>query len=221
MYFSRVKLKPDADLGRAAWCDEAYNVHRLVWTFFKEGRMDGERDFIFRADLGRDPSILCVSAREPEDASRNWIVETKPYEPKLRADMRLAFSLRANPVVTRPDADGRSRRHDVVMDAKWKSRGTEGKSFSYPEAVQVACSAWLARRQEKLGAEIDESSLRCDGYRVLRIARGKGRGVMTLGTVDIQGTLQVRDPDLVRRVLFRGLGHGKGFGCGLLMVRRA
>jgi len=163
---------------------------------------------------------MCVSAREPVDSSHNWLVETKPYDPKLRAGMRLAFSLRANPVVSRPGRDGRSRRHDVVMDAKLRSRAQDGEPFSYPEAVQDACSSWLTRRQDTMGVELVGESLKCDGYRVLRIRRGKGRGVMTLGTADIEGVLKVLDPDRLRDVLFSGLGHGKGFGCGLLMVRR-
>jgi CRISPR system Cascade subunit CasE len=221
MYFSRITLRPDAEPDSVVWCDETYAVHRLVWTLFNSGASVVERDFVFRAELGRVPRILCVSAREPVDPTGIWIVETKSYDPRLRAGMRLAFSLRANPVVSRPGKDGRSRRHDVVMDAKRQSRETGGDPFSYPEAVQSACSAWLMRRRDRMGAEIDEKSLRCDGYRVLRIRRGKGQGVMTLGTAEIQGHLTVRDPDALREVLFSGLGHGKGFGCGLLMVRRA
>ena len=217
MYFSRLSMKGSAEPPAFPLGNGDYSTHRLVWTFFG----DGNRDFVYRAEMGSRPEILCVSCRKPVDETGAWTVEAKPYDPRLPAGTCLRFSTRVNPVVARADAVGRSRRHDVVMDVKKRCRERSEATFSHSEAVQQACAEWLLRREQRLGIQIEEPSLRCDGYRVLRIRRPRGSSVMTLGTVDIAGVLTVVDAERFRDVLFHGLGHGKGFGCGLVMVKRA
>lgn len=46
-----------------------------------------------------------------------------------------------------------------------------------------------------------------------------GRDI-SLSTVEFSGALTVTEPDAFNRALLRGIGHAKGFGCGLLLVRR-
>lgn len=61
----------------------------------------------------------------------------------------------------------------------------------------------------------DEATMRAEGYEQ---HRGKG-GALRLSSVDISGRLRVSDPAALQRALFGGIGHGKAFGCGLLLVR--
>jgi CRISPR system Cascade subunit CasE len=63
--------------------------------------------------------------------------------------------------------------------------------------------------------------LRVDAYRQHRLARGADEQGITLSTVDLSGTLQVIDAARFEQALLGGIGHGKAFGCGLLLVRRA
>jgi CRISPR system Cascade subunit CasE len=85
-----------------------------------------------------------------------------------------------------------------------------------PDLVQRSCTAWLLARCERLGITADNpESVRAEGY---ELHRGKG-GTLRLSTVDFSGRLRVLDPVALRRALFAGVGHGKAFGCGLLLLR--
>ena len=48
--------------------------------------------------------------------------------------------------------------------------------------------------------------------------RGRKGNRITLATVQYDGVLTVTDADLLRHALTSGIGHGKGFGCGLLTL---
>jgi len=218
---SRLTLSPFArvrDLERVARMD-AYAEHRLLWGFFPGG--DSQRRFLFRrVEARRRPAFLVVSREEPVSPSPAWIVETKPYEPRLEPGQRLAFSLRANPVVSRRSEDGRQQRHDVVMDAKTSLRREHpGEPAPMGELIQTAGSAWLAARAERFGFSLEHWAVRCDGYRQHRIVR---RGsVVYFSSLDFEGILEVTDSARFSRTLYEGIGPEKAFGCGLLLVRRA
>jgi len=48
----------------------------------------------------------------------------------------------------------------------------------------------------------------------------KKQGRITFSTLDFSGILGVTDPGQFRNTLFNGIGPAKGFGCGLMMVKR-
>ncbi|NOZ94402.1 MAG: type I-E CRISPR-associated protein Cas6/Cse3/CasE [Acidobacteria bacterium] len=218
---SRITLSPLAglrDLAAVAGAD-AYGDHKLIWSFFSPE--NSERSFLFRRiERAGRPSFLVVSPVEPASPSPAWIVETKPYEPGFAVGQRLAFSLRANPVVRRRRQDGRQRRDDVVMDAKRRFK-EEHPDEAVPMAhiIQEAGAAWLRSRAHGLGFAVDSRMVRCDGYRQHRLTR-RGSPVR-FSTVDMEGLLAVTDPERFVETLFTGVGPSKAFGCGLLLVRRA
>ena len=220
MYMSRITLSPGVgigDLGRIA-AGDAYADHRLLWSSFPEE--NPKRQFLFRRMEHRGrPSFLVVAPLPPAAPSSAWIVESKPYEPGLRAGDRLAFSLRANPVVRRRTESGRQVRHDVVMDAKRRFR--EQHPDSAPpmvELIDAAGSEWLEVRADGLGFALEPGHLRSDGYRQHRIVR-RGRSI-AFSSVDFDGILRVTDAGRFAGALFRGVGPSKAFGCGLLLVKR-
>ena len=219
MFMSRITLSPAAGLRDLATAADAYADHRLIWSFFP--REDPQRSFLFRRMEARGrPSFLVVSPEEPVSASPAWIVESKPYAPELRRDQRLAFSLRANPVIRRRTDDGRQRRDDVVMDAKKRFKEEHpGEPVPMTELIQDAGTAWLEARAERLGFVIDPRLVRCEGYRQHRLTRGRGKPVR-FSSLDIEGLLTVTDPKRFAETLFSGIGPSKAFGCGLLLVRR-
>ena len=151
---------------------------------------------------------------------------SKPYAPALVAGNVLAFELRANPVVTSRNAEGKAARHDVVMQektrllhehgfARWAEWTTPDRP-ALPDLVQRTGSAWLQARCQRLGISLDDSApLRVDGYEQ---HRGKG-GTLRVSTLDFSGRLRVLDPVALQRALYDGIGHAKAFGCGLLLVR--
>lgn len=223
MYFSRIRLDPGADTARLArelaW-GSAYREHQLLWRLFDDDP-DARRDFLFRReDAAELPQYFVLSQRKPEDRRGLWRVETKAYQPRLYTGQRLGFSLRANPVVTRRDAEGRHCRHDIVMDAKKSPRWAEtapAQRESLPQLIQEAGSRWLQPRLARLGAQV--RSHRAEGYRQHKTYKGRAAKPIGYSTLDFTGSLTVTDPEAFGQVLRQGIGPAKAFGCGLLLIR--
>ena len=78
--------------------------------------------------------------------------------------------------------------------------------------------AWLRGQGAKAGFEI--ATIDDVGYRRVDLSRDKARDV-TLGLFDFDGVLRVTAPDIFLAALAQGFGKAKGFGCGLMLIRRA
>lgn len=225
-WFSRVTSRPNityrqlVDLGAL----DPYGQHQALWKLFdvaKEERTD-RAEFLFRTE-NKDhlPVFYLLSQRQPRDHARLWDIESKPYQPDIQVGNRLAFKLRVNPVVTRAgEAGSRSKRHDVVMDAKrqmnWKYL-PEGQRSTLASLAQKAGETWLRAREVRLGCKFDEGNLHADGYRTWRKYSAKN---IELSMLDFEGCLTIGDPKIFLDALYKGVGPAKGFGCGLLLVRR-
>ncbi len=223
---------------------DPYGQHQLVWKFFDLPREQKPTQvpFLFRAELQDGLPLLYVLSRtEPRDDSGKWRIQSKDYRPALAMGDRLAFKLRANPTVARLGdvvlgRDGapklrtsglkagqpkhRSKRHDVVMDAKqrmdWKALPPDERP-SLAHLAYEAGAGWLREREERLGCRFNPASLRVDGYRTHRMNRKRG---ISLSMVDFEGEMQVTDLERFTPILFNGVGPAKAFGCGLMLVRR-
>lgn len=223
-YFSRVTLKagrvkPEQLVGLA--CGDGYKEHQALWRLFASDP-DAERDFLFRRDeLYPGVRYFVVSQREPQDRDGIWLIETKPYAPSVDEGQQLAFSLRLNPVVKRKGEDGKSRRHDVVMDAKRRAGyQSQARSEREPETAiaQQAGLEWLRSRAASHGFSIGEKGLCVEGYRQHRSPK-RGNQI-SYSSMDFAGVLKVEDLGLFAESLQNGIGPAKAFGCGLLLVRR-
>jgi CRISPR system Cascade subunit CasE len=216
MFLSRATIRDRNVLRRLAGVP--YAVHQLVWSLFADAP-DRRRDFLFREmEQPGLPSFLILSARMPQQPS-GWCIDAKPFAPQLEAGDRLTFSLRANPVVRRNDDAGRKVRHDVVMDAKRHSRDA-GEFEPRQLLIHEAGRVWLLGRQDALGVRFDEATLRVDGYQVRRFKKSEGTMAIHLATLEFIGSLTVADPELLLNRVCQGIGPGKAFGCGLMLLRR-
>ncbi len=119
-------------------------------------------------------------------------------------------------------------RHDVVMEAKrdigYKNLSNDQRPHS-ATLIQEAGMAWLKAKETEFGFYVadnkDNPSVRADGYCQHRLFRGKRMQPVTFSTLEFNGTLTVADPKtFVEKCLFTGIGPAKGFGCGLMLVRR-
>jgi CRISPR system Cascade subunit CasE len=218
--------------------------HAWLWRLFSPDAQ-ATRDFLFRRIERADGSsreafrYYLVSAREPVLVHPAWQLRTRAYDPAIAEGAQLEFEVRVNPVVTINRV-----RHDVVMHAKRKlceAAGAESWSAlvksGHPEAavpgaqfVSDRVAEWVLGAPGRPGfAERNGFSISCDGsgVPVLRVdayARhaltDKARGA-SITTVDLRGALEVRDAERFRHALLNGIGHGKVYGCGLLLVRPA
>lgn len=232
-HLSRVRLRQDVPAAALAPVllpeDEDARVdhaHRLLWTLFADGP-DRRRDFLWRevGERGLAPgrsAFFVLSPRRPSDHHDLFKVETKPFEPRFAAGDRLAFSLRANPVVTRKNPkSGRPQRHDVVMDhLRAVPSGERGQRRI--AAMTEAGAVWLRAQGKRYGFRlVSDRELRVDGYDQLRLRRGRGRGSpVTLSRLDLDGVIEVVESESFLAALLRGFGKGKAFGCGLMLIRR-
>ena len=217
-YFSQVQLArqpQDRELLRNLSCHgDAYLDHALIWRLFPG---DGvERDFVFRRQEKKSgpQGYYVVSRRVPQPVPGMLAVQSKPYQPQLAVGDWLRFDLRANPVVARKGADGISRRHDVLMDAKRQAEKPDTRN----EARDAAALQWLSARSPDWGLAVRLESVLTAGYTQHRLRHG-GRQI-AFSSLDYHGLAQVTDPARLAGALTLGVGHARGFGCGLLLARR-
>lgn len=216
-YFSCVRLqagpRQDDWLRDLARHGEPYRDHALIWRLFPGDGM--ARDFLFRR-LEDEHSFYVVSARPPKADSGLFQIRSKAYAPQLEQGEWLRFDLRANPTVSICQEGGRSRRHDVLMNAKRSVAPEQREQLA--QVLDAAGRDWMLGRAERWGLAIREGSVLQNGYRQHRLRR-KG-GNIEYSSLDYRGVAQVTDPERLSRALLEGVGHSKGFGCGLLLVRR-
>lgn len=204
-YFSRVRIRPEA--GAYALRPLAagnYGLHQLLWQLYPD-----DAQFLFReADRG---SFVMVSSAVPDPdrpKTRLFEVESKPYQPMLRAGDTLAFDLRACAAVCR---DG--RRHDIVQDARKR-----GDTRSRLEIAQELGGAWLARKGQAHGFDLLHATV--NGYEQHQAMQQRSGREVRFSTLDFQGVLRVTDPSNMVEALTHGVGRAKAFGAGLMLVRR-
>ncbi len=219
MFMSKIILDPVL-MKRAG----VYEEHRALWKIFSDSP-DRERDFIYRK-MDR-ASFLAVSSREPVETKFLRNLQVKEYNPLLEAGERLHFSLRFNPIVKRRDENGRQQRIDLVQDFR-KQKINEGVPLeNIPRRLEIAeevGAEWIMKRSESLGFELEQgdnwSGLMVESYSQERFQKGKA-GKVVLSCIDVRGFATVTDAENLKQALFNGVGCAKGFGFGLLLVRRA
>jgi CRISPR system Cascade subunit CasE len=229
MYLSEIKPKEgETRLAfQALNADGLYDDHQWLWHWFPSGP-GTQRDYLFRRhSVDGALRFYVVSERMPVQHLGHWRSETKHYAPNLAAGDVLQFELRANPTV-RHGRDGKSKRHDVVMEAKkqllqqrglkrWSDWIGDDKPDTYA-LVQQATEHWLARRGERLGFELVPEKLVVNSYEQHQERKDRS---LTMSTIDMAGQLLITDVDAFIPALYKGIGSAKGMGCGLLLVQRA
>lgn len=223
LFLSRARLKRDVPaiaLARVLIPDDANArtdvSHRLVWALFADAP-DRERDFLWREEQAG--GFMLLSARPPEDPHGLFDLDTKPFDPQLRAGDRLRFTLRANPVVARKAEPGaRGKRHDVVMDLLRHTAPGQRADIRTDRAAEAG-RAWLARQGEMYGFH-PNGDASIEGYLRVRVPRPSGAPAI-FGRLDISGELEVRDPHAFASRIGVGFGRSRAFGCGLMLIRRS
>ncbi len=221
MYFSKIALRKDVKVEELAQLlrGDDYHFHQQLWRLFSS--KNSQRDFIYREQsFDKWPCFYTISSRQPKDSQGLWEIQVKDFAPKLVVGQQLAFSLRANPVRTKDRFDEkgqrRSVRHDVVMDAKWGYDKTNRPPSA--ELMQQAGWEWLQARMVKQGFQVQPNQLRVDGYQQHRFIK-QGQTIQ-LSTLDFEGLLTVIQVDEFLNLLRYGIGSAKGFGCGMMLVRK-
>ncbi len=202
-----------------------YLQHQTLWTLFTKAP-GTPQPFLFRQVLdSRVPKFLLLSDEPPSVPSARWQVQSKLFVPVLRRGQVLAFQARLNPTRSerRPGAQ-RGKRQDLVMSLLHQVPA-ENRAAERQRLLHERLPQWFADRGAAAGFKVVEErgSLQCaiSRYEVMHsTARQDGTDrKVTLGCADFGGRVEVTDPDRMTACLRSGIGHGKAFGLGLLLVR--
>jgi len=226
MYFTLIRFRNGLFPSDIAYLNggDGYSFHKVLWNLFSDGP-DRRRDFLYRFEaIKGSPTFYTVSGREPVDSGNIWDIHPKRYDPKLKKGDLLSFMMRVNPIRSKRDENGRQQRHDVVMEAKNKIGFKNLPADQRPPVatlIQDAGIDWLRARETEYGFSFEDTSVRVDGYFQHKLFKGNGSRPITFSTLEFNGILSVTDPAMfVEKCLFQGIGPAKGFGCGLMLVKR-
>ncbi|MDP5306421.1 type I-E CRISPR-associated protein Cas6/Cse3/CasE [Paracoccus spongiarum] len=206
--------------------------HRLIWTLFAD-TPDRTRDFLWRDEGGGRFTLL--SHRPPAPSRLFESPETRELAPALEPGDRLAFTLRANATRTVKSTElapngKRKRKHiDLVMDRLRPLPGQRdlppGVESERPKQrlsmAQDAATEWLGRQGVEAGFVPDDVTVGDYSTAALPGHVGRRKGQPQYGILDMSGSLTVTDPAVFVEKLGQGFGRARGFGCGLMLIRRA
>jgi len=209
MYLSRVKIDKKR---RSCYklLSSAQVIHATVESCFCS---EDKSRKLWRLDYFKsDYYILILSENEPNLQSiseqygfkeRDGNEEIKDYEgilEILQDNQIWRFRLKANPVRSVKNFEGK------VME--------RGKVLSHVTVEYQ--KKWLRDRSEKLGFEIKEFDII---QREIKKFKRQGNTV-TIGMVTYEGILEIRDLEVFKERLVKGIGKAKAYGCGLLTLAR-
>jgi CRISPR system Cascade subunit CasE len=220
MYLSRLILNPRSRQVRSALAD-VYELHRTVMKAFA-GRVTDDERVLFRVDVhprSGIPTLLVQSRLEPNwgfllSPDKNYLMAgddlpldvdnpaVKPFDLVLQPGQVLSFRLRANPT------------KKLVREGQRQGR----RVGLVREEEQMA---WLQRKIEFAGAALLSANISNDGRAGGKLFREQDKHKLSFVSVQFDGVLQVKDPDLLVKSIGAGLGSGKGLGFGLLSLAKS
>ncbi len=196
----------------------AYASHQLLWKLFSD---QTERNFLYREESTETglPNFYVLSQTTPSSDDPLFNVRTKSFAPKLMKGSRLAFKLRINPTICVKNENGKSKRHDVLMHAKYQAveQGELNKE-KVKQLMNEAAQRWFCdtERLERWGFKLDAvPDIEC--YTQHR-SRKKNHNVQ-FSSVDFQGIMTIEEPERFLEAYSKGFGRAKAMGCGLMMIR--
>jgi CRISPR system Cascade subunit CasE len=227
-YLIRARLRPDvggSDGALVKLVSESAVTpgkrHDLVWTLFGD-TAERDRDFVFRVDdHGGRPMVMAYAPRQPDETQqRLWDVQSRPFTPQLYPGDRIRFDLRLNPVKQRNNT-----RIDEVYDVFSREReAAKAANAAMPDRLAVAREVgadWLNRRAGSLGIDLARDTVEATSYNTHPVFRPRKRKPFTLSILDLKGEAVVRDPSALTRALASGIGRGRAYGCGMMLIARA
>lgn len=221
MFLSKVTLQSSAqaslELAKLA-NNGVYSSHQLLWTLFKEAQT---REFLYREEMGAagKPEFFVLSSTMPVADGTVLNVNSKTFQPQLCSGQRLGFKLRVNPTVCITDSEGKSKRHDVLMHAKKQPDAKTMATVDLAIVMQHAAHSWIAdeRRLQSWGIEL-EALPDMISYEQHKSKKRGGHNVQ-FSSVDFQGVLTVKEPELFLAQYVKGFGRAKALGCGFMLIR--
>ena len=244
MYFTRFPVNKTRRDARGMLASP-YRMHAaLAGSFPSDGVQVPQADsgrVLWRVELEADGGVCLyiVSPTVPSlvgldeqigwpDIPHQW--KTRDYEPflaKIEVGQTFSFRLVANPSVSRHEivgANGRSKRigHLTVQQQMAWLVGKNAYAHDGDDDVPELFKHQDRSRAEHNGFEVlandDGLQLIVSNSQKQSFKHGKDGKTITLSTARYDGVMRVTDASALKRALIGGIGHAKGFGCGLLTI---
>lgn len=202
MYLTKIDLRPDERTIQFALAN-CQQMHRHVTGLFGTDRKSAQVLYRLRQERGCNAIYLYSAC--PVDASR------------LLRGMTLAGQRDLTGWVSE-FAAGQRWQFDLLA-APMKKVSAEGRKNSQRRILRTAEERmqWLARKAE-------QSGFRVLTVRELEYVRQSGRRPeshrMYLDAYHYTGSLEILEADAFRRALTQGIGSGRAYGLGMLLLRR-
>lgn len=234
MFLSKVTLKHGPKLFRFLKHrngSDGYIAHQLLWDLFPNDGIK-KRDFLFHKENNSELPLFYVVSDEKPLSNDALFVQTKFFSPQLVEGQKLAFTLSANPVVTRK-TEGRihSVKHNIWVDTKkTKKRELENSTGVFErtssnlqkvkQACELASKEWLMQHgKQRCGFHLTEDDILIREVLDHRFYK-KSKEPIRFTSIHYEGVLTVTNPIAFTKMLNEGLGKSKAFGCGLMLIRR-
>jgi CRISPR system Cascade subunit CasE len=232
-FFSKITLRDSVPISvLRTLLTDGYAPHKTLWQLLSHSP-NQQRNFLFRYDVEPRsglPQFYVLSEQRPIE-NELWSVQVARHSYteflqhlNILEGSTFRFSLRANPTYSPPKkhrATPSEKRRDLIIHLrKHIPKNADGvREESHAETEHRACKEWLKRRQN-LGFELvaPDESLLVRQYDQIRFRHKEH--ITMLSRVDMEGVLRVTDVQKFQDNLTKGIGHGKAFGCGLLLIRR-
>ena len=222
-----------------------YKLHAAIAGSFSPNEASAsDGRVLWRVDREPDgPAILyLVSPSRPSlvgldeqagwpDLEPQWVTrDYNPFLAKIANGQVYQFRLVANAVVNRSAVSGKNGRSKrlphvtAVQRASWLvgAAAYESDGRDVPEYLQQQGSSRAERCGFKVLADENSGTLKLvvSDLHEYDIRQGRRGNRIKLSTTRYDGVLEVTDATELRHALTQGIGHGKGFGCGLLTLAR-
>lgn len=236
-YFSEAIFRPDnsrpQDYRELALLNGNLDQqHKLLWQLFPNPP-DTPRPFLYRhrlddAVVGRHCArFWLLSEQLPTAPDSRWQLRSKRYAPQFRNGQCLRFELRTSPSVARVNPRlaprpgrqiPRSSRFDPVALAL-AALPKEQRAAERQRWIDEKLALWLREKAARCGFDCNHlSPVTVLRYEPVDQPRDKG-GDLRFSIADFSGELEVTDAQQFAQTALNGLGHQRGFGCGLLLLR--
>ncbi|MBI4655194.1 MAG: type I-E CRISPR-associated protein Cas6/Cse3/CasE [Elusimicrobia bacterium] len=173
-----------------------YEIHRVLWTMFPD-MPESSRPFLFRVEFqktGLPSFVLMQSGLKPQKPSQKTVMEykVKEFKPVFEVGQKFKFLLRVNPT------------------KRLINNGCRVPFIRDDEQIK-----WL---KDKLSDSVNLSALVIKSKNNLYFLKGVHPGKIL--TVTFEGVLEIKNQKSFEDLFKKGVGHAKGFGCGMLSLAR-
>lgn len=203
MILTKIEMSLSDPAVRAALRD-AQKMHQLVAGLFQTTREDAQ--LLYRVRAQGINVALYLYADRPVDRSR------------LRQGMQLAGERDMSDWLDAMQTGRRMGFELMTMPFKKTAEEDEKNSRRRVLRTQEERMAWLARKAEQNGffiLELRESP----GEKIVAAHSAEKGGRLYLDSFRYEGVLQITDAASFREAIRKGIGPGKAYGLGMLLLR--